>query len=451
MSQSRIEDAARLVGIDAMMERLSPDEQVELLYQWEWWARPEQLEPPGAWRQWALVAGRGFGKSRCGAEWIRKQLIEMPGCRAAIVARTIGDARSTCVEGESGLLSCFPPGSDVQWNRSMGEGKLPNGSSWQCFTSERPDQLRGPQFHVLWADELAAWLKGLSAWEQVPFVVRLPWAQDPSRAGRIVVTTTPRPLRQIRELLSDPLTAVTRGRTSDNWANLNALTRAKLIRLKGTRIGRQELDGEVLDDTPGALWTRALIESCRRPMPAKVSLTRVVVSIDPAVTSNEDSDETGIVVCGKNEDGERFVLEDLSMRAPPHEWAAAAIDACHRWETDEVVVEVNQGGDLVKAVLEEAPGGSALAIHQVRVHRGKYLRAQPVATAYEAGEVFHCGRLETLEDQMCTWVPDDAGSPDRLDALTQAITELGGGDGDAKVSSKVPRASSYARLQSERM
>lgn len=450
MSRSKIEEAARLVGIDALMEQLSPAEQVELLYQWDLWARPEQLEPMGDWRQWALVTGRGFGKSRAGAEWIRKQLVEMPGCRAAIVARTIGDARSTCVEGESGLLSCFPPDSGVTWNRSLGEGRLPNGSSWQCFTSEKPDQLRGPQFHVMWADELAAWLKGLAAWEQASFVVRLPWAADPRRAGRIVVTTTPRPLRQIRELLADPLTVVTRGRTSDNWANLNELTRAKLEKLRGTRLGRQELDGEVLDDTPGALWTRALIESCRKATPPMVSLVRIVVGVDPAVTSTEDSDETGIVVCGKTESGRRFVLEDRSMRGKPHEWAREVVNACNDWQTDEVVVEVNQGGDMVRAVLEEAPGGEGLAIHEVRASRGKYTRAQPVATAYEAGEVHHCGRLETLEDQLCTWTPDSGESPDRLDATVWALTALAG-KGSARIPTKVPKGTAYARLQAERM
>lgn len=418
------------------IQSLSPPEAEALLYDWEgFWARPNQLEPPGDWRQWFLCGGRGLGKTRTGAEWIRKQLVELPGCRVAIVARTIADARDTCVEGESGLLSCFPPAErrriEDKWNRSQGSGELPNGSSWQCFSSEKPAALRGPQFHIMWADELAAWEKQRAAWEQVPFIVRLPFPAAPSRAGRVVITSTPRPVKEIRDLLADPLTVVTRGKTSENWHNLNALTKAKLDKLKGTRLGRQELDAELLDDTPGALWARALIESLRAscPMvryedrPAEVDLVRIVVGVDPAVTSADESDETGIVVVGKASNGHLYVLEDASCRDKPERWAARAISALEKWKADRIVAEVNNGGDLVESVIHAVDPNAP--VKKVHASRGKMTRAEPIATRYERKEAHHCGTFEKLEDQMCTYVPGEK-SPDRMDALVWAATELSG-------------------------
>ena len=434
--------------IEEAIAGLSEADAEELLYDWDGlWARPNQLAPPGEWRQWMLQAGRGFGKTKSAAQWSKSNLVEMPGCRGVIAARTIEDARDICVEGESGLLSCFPPSwitsGRVTWNRSLGEGFLhhPDGppSQWKCRTSEKPDSFRGWQSHWLWADELAAWLKGLAAWEQVPYVVRLKWPDAPERAGRVIISTTPRPLKAIRELHKDPLTVVTRGSTSENWANLNALTRAKLERLKGTRMGRQELEAELLDDVPGALWTRALLESRRVAKVAREALSRIVVAVDPAVTAQEDSDETGIIVEGQGDAG-RYVLADGSMRGKPVEWATRVLDLYEEWEADEIVVEVNQGGDMVANTIRQLPRGKHVSITEVRASRGKRTRAEPVATAFEAGEVKLAGAFETLEDQLCTWTVDSGESPDRLDALVWADTALQGGEvGEDDVAPRVRR------------
>lgn len=410
-----------------ILKRLTDAEAEALLYDWEQlWARPTQLQPKGDWRIWLMLAGRGFGKTRSAAEWVRKQLLEMPGCRVAIVARTYADATNVCVEGESGLLGCLAPAErkGVEWNRSLGEGMLSNGSRWQVFTSEKPDSLRGPQFHAMWADELAAWAKHRAAWEQVPFVVRLPWAKDTKRAGRIVISTTPRPVKEIRELLEGNDVAVTRGTSFENWKNLNALTQNKLAALRGTRLGRQELMAEVLDDVPGALWTRALLDKHR--VKAAPQMTRVIVGVDPAVTSGEDADETGIIVAGKGTDGHFYVLTDASCRLSPDGWARQAVQQYETWEADRIVAEVNQGGDLVERIVRSVARN--VSYKSVRATKGKVVRAEPIAALYEQGKVHHVGMLERLEDQLCTYTPDSYdGSPDRLDALVWALTELSEG------------------------
>lgn len=398
-----------------------------MLYDWQGlWARENQLPPDGPWRVWLINAGRGFGKTRSAAEWCRQQLVEMPGCRLGIVARTYTDARDVCVEGESGLLSTFSPAerNGLEWNRSLGEGILKNGSRWSVFTSEKPDSLRGPQFHVLWADELAAWEKNRAAWEQVPFVVRLPWTADKDRAGRIVVSTTPRPVKEIRELLKSPDTAVTGGTSFENWANLNKLAQAKLEALRGTRLGRQELMAELLDDAPGALWQRANLDKHRLTVAPEMS--RVVVGVDPAVTSGEDSDETGIVVAGKGVDGRFYVLADRTCRLSPDGWAKRTLEAYEEFQGDRVVAEVNQGGDLVERLLRSV--AKNVPYKAVRASKGKRVRAEPIAALYEQGKVSHVGSHEKLEDQQCNFTPDGFdGSPDRVDALVWALTELSEG------------------------
>lgn len=410
-------------AIYALVQTLDEREAEAVLFDWEGvWARPSQIEPPGDWSHWLIIAGRGFGKTRAGAEWVKKQLEEMPGCRVAIVARTIADARDTCVEGESGLLSCFPADKQPTWHRALGEGVCDNGSSWKIFTSEKPGSLRGPQFHVLWADELAAWEKQRAAWQQVPYTVRLPWAADPKRAGRVIITTTPQPFLEIRELLKDPTTVVTRGTTFENWHNLNAIMRAKAEKLRGTRMGRQELLAEMLDDVQGALWARQLLDKLRRPAAhaTKMLFERIIVGVDPAISSTEDSDETGIVVVGLSR-GKRYVLEDVSLRGKPVEWATAAVDAYHRWKADGIVAEANQGGEMVAGTIAAVDGG--VPVRLVHASRGKRTRAEPVATAYERSDCAHLGTFERLEDQMCTWIPGEE-SPDRMDALVWAMTDL---------------------------
>lgn len=407
-----------------MLKSLTDAEAEALLFDWQQiWARQSQLEPDGHWRIWLLLAGRGFGKTRTAAEWVRKQLLEMPGCRVAIVARTYSDATITCVEGESGLLGCLAPAEKkgLEWNRSLGEGMLANGSRWQCFTSEKPASLRGPQFHAMWADELAAWEKHRAAWEQVPFVVRLPWSQEPRRAGRVVVSTTPRPVKEIRELLASPDVHVTKGTSFENWRNLNALTQNKLASLRGTRLGRQELMAEVLDDVPGALWTRAVLEKTR--VKAAPAMSRIVIGVDPAVTSGEDADETGIIAAGRGVDGEYYILSDASCRLSPDGWARQAVQLYESLDADRIVAETNQGGDLVERIVRSIKKG--VAYKAVRASRGKVVRAEPIAALYEQGKVHHVGMFERLEDQLCTYTPQHYdGSPDRLDALVWALTEL---------------------------
>lgn len=426
--------------IKELLADLSDAEIEALLYDWRGvWARPNQIAPPGNWSFWMMMMGRGYGKTRSGAEWAKEQLEQMPGCRLAIVARTAADAKLTCVEGESGLLACFPPSQRQvitdRWNRSQGEGTLPNGSMWKCFTSEEPATLRGPQFHVMWADEMAHWEKQRIAWEQVAYTVRLPWDAAPERAGRVMITTTPLPVKEIRDLLKDTTCVVTRGSTFENWHNLNAIMKAKAEKLRGTRMGRQELLGDLLEDVPGALWTRALIEQQRVPMPplrlsssgeTEFDFVRIVVAVDPAVSSGEDSAETGIVVAARGANGKRYVLEDRTVHGKPHTWAAAACNAYHHWKADRVVAEANNGGELVESNIKSADKN--VPVKLVHASQGKRTRAEPQSTAYEAGDVHHVGSaLEQLEDQLCTWDPlTGQKSPDRLDALVWALTELEG-------------------------
>jgi len=381
----------------------------------------------------------------------------MPGSRGIIAARTYSDARDTCVEDpSSGLRSAFSDDewSKINWNRSLGELTHPNGSYVKLLTSEKPDSFRGKQAHWAWCDELASWLKHREAWGQMPYVVRLQWPADPARAGRVVVTTTPRPFEEIRKLIRDDgrsvfderlgadvtLCRVSRGSTYDNWDNLNTLARAELEKLKGTRQGRQELFAELLDDAPGALWTRTLVERQRVDEVNRLTLTRIVVGVDPAVTANEDSDETGIVVAGIDKKGQRYVLEDGSLRGTPEQWASRVVELYLKWEADAVVPEVNQGGDMVSATIRAVNPG--LAIRPVRASRGKTTRAEPIATAYERGNVWHCGAFPRLEDQMCAWVQGDPDSPDRMDALVWALTDLEARGSTATLSS-TPRRSAH--------
>lgn len=383
-------------------------------YDWSLHARPEQLAPEGDWNVWLILAGRGWGKTRTGAEWIKSQALANPGTRWAIVAPTFADARDTCVEGDSGILSCLPSDSVSNWNRSMGELALTNGSRIKCFSADQPDRLRGPQHHGAWCDELAAW-RYPDAWDQLMFGLRL------GTHPQTVVTTTPKPTRLVRELVEREGVSITRGNTFDNAANLAPAALAELrARYEGTRLGRQELYAELLTDVEGALWTYDLLEANR--VSEAPELVRVVVAIDPAVTSGEDSDETGIVVAGVGTDGHAYIVSDLSGRFSPDTWATRACSALQQHEGDRIIAEVNNGGDLVertvRTVWPRAP------YRAVRASRGKQTRAEPVAALYEQGRVHHVGMFPELEDQLTTWTPDSGKSPDRLDALVWALTEL---------------------------
>lgn len=402
--------------------------------------RDEQIPPAGDWFVWLILAGRGFGKTRTGAEWVADQAMQQAGTRWAVVAPTYSDARDTCVEGESGLIAVLrrrgitAPG--LVWNRSLGEVVLPNGSRIKLFSADEPDRLRGPQHHGAWCDELAAW-RYPETWDQLQFGLRL--GDDP----RTVVTTTPRPVPLVRQLLDrrNAGVKVTVGSTFDNAENLAPAALAELrARYEGTRLGRQELYAELLDDVDGALWTRAVIEAGRvqtpphatdwRPDPRteqpRSDMARIVVAVDPSGGSTEGHDEQGIVVVGKGADGHLYVLADLSCRLTPDGWGSRAVDAYRNWSCDRLVWEANYGGEMVEQVVRTAARNQRIevATKKVTASRGKRLRAEPVAALYEQGRVHHVGGFPELEDQMCSWTPDSSSSPDRLDALVWAVTEL---------------------------
>lgn len=400
-------------------------------------ARPSQVPPAVAWIIWLILAGRGFGKTRTGAEWLADQALEQPGTRWAVVAPTFGDGRDICIEGESGLLAVLARRDrrPVTWNRSIGEMTLDNGSQIFLYSADKPDRLRGPQHHGAWCDELASW-RYVDAWDQLRFGLRL--GANP----RTVVTGTPRPTKVIRDLVARDDVAVTRGSTFENEANLAPSTIEELRRrYEGTRLGRQELHAEILDDVEGALWTQASIDGTRVAPPVsdhpddQPDYTDVVVAVDPAVTSGEDSDESGIVTaaamvhghchwCGPLAKNDRHfaVLEDISGRHGTNETTRLVVNAWAEMFADRVVVETNNGGDWIPNAIRAVD--PTCVVDRVTATRGKQLRAQPVAALYEQGRVHHVGMFPELEDQCCTWTPDSADSPDRLDALVWALTAL---------------------------
>jgi len=376
-------------------------------------ARPNQLAPEGDWRTWLLLAGRGFGKTRTGAEWVRDQA--RTHGRIALIAPTAGDARDVMVEGESGILAISPNWDRPEYEPSKRRITWANGATATTYSADEPDRLRGPQHDAAWADEVAAWRYPDAAWDNLQMGLRL--GRDP----RAVVTTTPRPTALIRALVADTSTVITRGSTFDNSANLAASTLAHLRRkYEGSRLGRQELYAEILDDAPGALWKRGQIDSLRvTATPA--DLVRIVVAVDPAATSGEAADETGIIVAALGGNGHGYVLADRTLRGTPLEWATAAVRAYSEFSADRIVAEVNQGGEMVTHVLRTVDRN--VPISTVHAARSKHTRAEPVAALYEQGRIHHVGAFPQLEDQLCAWTPGES-SPDRLDALVWAFTEL---------------------------
>lgn len=399
------------------MAELNEDEALALLYDWAFWARDKQLPPDGDWFGWLILAGRGFGKTRTGAEFVRDQVQKGLWRRVALVARTAADVRDVMVEGESGILAISPPWFMPKYEPSKRRLTWPNGAIATTYSGDKPDQLRGPQHDGAWLDELAAW-RYSETFDQVMFGLRL--GDNPQWVG----TTTPRPTKLIRELLKDPAVRVTKGGTYENRANLAPSTVRQFERkYAGTRLGRQELDGIVLDDLPGALWTHSLIDKYR--VHKHPDLARIAVAIDPSTTSEEESAETGIIVGGVGTDGHGYVLDDLSLRGSPAEWALEALTGYHKFKADRIVAEANQGGDMIeqtlKSVLEK--GERLPPYKKVHASRGKLTRAEPVSALYEQGLIHHVGGFAELEDQMCTWLPGDK-SPDRMDALVWLFTEL---------------------------
>jgi phage terminase large subunit-like protein len=390
------------------------DRELDIFLQdWSIWARDEQLPPPGDWRAWLILAGRGFGKTRTGAEVINRMAMTYPGSRIALVGATAADVRDVMVEGESGIQACSNPEDMPIYEPSKRRVTWPNGSIATTYSAEEPSRLRGPQHSFAWCDEIAAW-KYPEAWDQLMFGLRL--GSDP----RAVVTTTPKPIKLVRDLIADATTAITRGSTLDNRKNLpKAFIDKILTKYHGTRLGRQEIGGEMLEDIEGAMWNLDVIEMNRvRDHP---NLVRIVVAIDPAATSSATSDETGIIVAGLGVDGHGYILEDYTMRGTPDQWARAAVDAYHQWQADRIVAEVNQGGEMVEAVIRTVD--VMVPYKSVHASRGKATRAEPISALYDQGRVHHVGSLPHLEDQMTQWIPG-MKSPDRMDALVWAVHEL---------------------------
>ncbi len=411
------------------MKKFSPALLAQLRYNWEFWARPNQLIPEGDWTTWLILAGRGFGKTRTGAETIRQwvcgdtPLSKGRYSKIALVAETAPDARDVMVEGPAGLLACHPKDFRPTYYPSKRSVEWPNGAQAILFNAVEPDQLRGPQFDAAWCDELAKWRYAGETWDQLQFGLRL--GDHP----RQIVTTTPRPIPVVRRLMNDENCFVTRGRTYDNAANLAApFLRQIEDRYGGTRLGRQELEGEVLDDIPGALWNREIIDAGRRP--EAPDLDRIVIAVDPAASSGEDSDETGIIAVGIATDADGYtrgyVLADRSLRGSPEEWAQAAVKLYREYDADRIVAEKNQGGEMVSSVIRTVDRNVPITL--VSATRGKVVRAEPVSALYEQGRVHHVGRLDKLEDQMCLFSRDvdrsPGNSPDRVDALVWGLTAV---------------------------
>ena len=407
------------------MSSLTDKEVAELNHNWKFWARPNQLAPEGDWNAWIVLAGRGFGKTRMGSEWVRELAHKYPGCRIALVAETAADARDVMIKGDSGILNCDPSLDEDCWSPTNRCLSWPNGSKAYTYNGTTPDQLRGPQHHFAWVDELAKFEYMQDAWDQLLFGLRL--GEHP----QVLVTTTPRPLPLIKKLIADPDNVVTRGATLDNSANLAQSTVKSLYeRYGGTRLGRQELEGEILGDIPGALWTRGAIDD-NRLKEAPEDLERVLVAVDPAASSEEGADENGIVVVGlaRDKDGyaRGYVLEDASLRGSPEEWARKAVHMFRKWSADRIIAEKNNGGEMVSSVLKSVD--RSVPIKLVHASRGKVIRAEPISALYEQGRIHHVGRFDELEDQMCVFSVDNirnssTGSPDRVDALVWGLTEI---------------------------
>ena len=397
---------------------------------WDIWGRGDQLPPllaaSGApWRTWLILGGRGAGKTRAGAEWVKAQalglapLADGPVERIALVGETRHEVRSVMIEGVSGLLRLHGPLDRPVFEPSKQQLVWPNGAIAQIFSAEDPDGLRGPQFAAAWCDELAKWRHAEETWDMLQLGLRL------GTSPRQVVTTTPRPVPILKRLLADDGTVTTRSRTADNAKYLAPSFVAEITRrYAGTVLGRQELDGELIDEVSGALWRRDWIEQHR--LASAPPLHRIVVAVDPPVTATTTSDACGLVVAGLGPDGRAYVLADRTVQGRgPHVWARAAVAAYRDFQADRIVAEGNQGGDLVESVIRQVD--PAVPIRLVRATRGKWVRAEPVAALYAEGRVAHVGRHDALEAQMLAFAADGLAqgrSPDRLDALVWALTDL---------------------------
>jgi phage terminase large subunit-like protein len=416
---------------DGFLEGLSPNALMSLPWLFEHWAiEGHQMPPEGDWTTWVILGGRGAGKTRAGSEWIRAQVEgSKPGdpglrSRVALLGETIDQVREVMIFGDSGILACTPPDRTPEWQASRKRLLWPNGAVAQVFSASDPESLRGPQFDCAWCDELAKWTKAEAAWDMLQFGLRL--GDRPQQ----LVTTTPRANPTLKAILEDAATVITSAPTDANRMHLaRSFLETVTRKYAGTSIGRQELDGELLMDVEGALWTWASLDAARSPR--HLDLDRIVVAVDPPVTSGTSSDECGIVVAGASRQGPpqdwaAQVIEDASVKgASPQVWAQRAVEAFHRHKADRLVAEVNQGGDMVATIIRSID--PMIPFRAVRAVRGKSVRAEPVAALYEQGRVSHRGAFAALEAQMTGMTTHGyagKGSPDRVDALVWAITDL---------------------------
>ncbi|MCM8729693.1 DNA-packaging protein [Hephaestia sp. GCM10023244] len=397
---------------------LTLEQQRELAARWQAWAHPGQIAPEGNWRVWLIRAGRGFGKTRAGAEWVTGFARDNKHARIALVGATAEDVRSVMIEGPSGLIAVAADDEPVTWRSAAHELRFASGAKAFVYSAAAPEKLRGPEHDLAWCDELAKWRYGDAAWDNLMLGMRL------GDAPRVLVTTTPRPVALLRRIIADRATVETRGRTQDNPHLPASFVAAMEETYGGTRLGRQELDGELIDDVAGALWSRDLIERCR--VAAVPELVRVVVGVDPPAGIGGDA--CGIVALGLGRNDHGYVIDDASVAgATPEGWAQAVAACAARHRADRVIAEANQGGAMVMAVLTAADAG--LPVTLVHASRGKAARAEPVATLYEGGKMHHAGAFAALEDELCGLIAGGGyegpgRSPDRADALVWAASEL---------------------------
>jgi phage terminase large subunit-like protein len=400
-----------------VFDSLSETDQRAIAENWYSQAHEGQQEPHGEWRTWLLMAGRGFGKTRTGAEWVLARARTHPKARIALIGGSIDEVAKVMVEGESGILACARVHERLVWRSSTGKLKLPNDGLAIAYSGANPGRLRGPQHHFAWADELAKWALPEETWNNLQLGLRL------GDHARVLITTTPARVPLLERLIGDPATALSGGRTVDNPHLPPAFIEAMIDAYGGTRLGRQELDGELLGEAEGALWTRDMIEACRCAMPRREELRRVIVAVDPPASATGDA--CGIVVCGKLGDGRALVLADCSASGlRPRGWAHKVAAAARAWDADRVIAEANNGGEMVEEVLQTVD--AALPVRLVHAARGKGARAEPVAALFEARRCLFAGAFPELEDELTAITADGAQgrSPDRADAMVWAMTEL---------------------------
>ena len=399
----------------AILGNLSDKEFLKIKYDWEFWARSEQLTPKGKWIFWLVNAGRGFGKTRCGAEWIIEQ-VRQGFTKIGLIGPTASVVRDIMIEGDSGILTISRPDFRPLYEPSKRKLTWPNGAVAHTFSAEEPDRLRGPQFQKMWCEELATW-KYPESWDMAKLSLRLP--PNP----QAIITTTPKPKTIIKELIADKNCVITGGSTYDNIHNLaEPFFLAIVDQYENTTLGQQEIYAIFLEELPDALWQRSTIADNRVSEVDLDKLIRIVIGIDPAGTSKESSAETGILVCGIDANNEGYVIDDLSCRKRPKGWASDSINAYHRYKADRIVAEVNFGGEMVESVIRNIDPN--VSYKSVNASRGKKVRAEPISALYEQGKIHHIGTFKDLEDQQCNFTPETKIKLDRIDALVWCFTEL---------------------------